>query len=52
MESNSHRKLGTLIQTKLFELDINIKNISNHLSYDTEENCTKNNNGKWADRLG
>jgi len=51
-ESNNHRKLGTLIQTKLFEIDINLKSINNHFSYDTEENCQKSNSGKWADRLG
>lgn len=51
MESNSCQELGFLIQKKFFELDINLKTITNHLSYDTEENCKKHNNGKWADRL-
>lgn len=52
MESNSCQELGSLIQKKLFEMDINLKSITNHLSYDTEENCNKSNDGKWADRLG
>ena len=51
MASNDSRALSTLIQSKLFEIDVNLKSMTNHLSYDTEENCDKNHNGKWADRL-
>lgn len=50
-DSNSQHKLGSLIQEKLLEIGINLKNITNHISYDTEEDCEKNNYGKWAERL-
>lgn len=50
-DSNSHRKLGSLIEKKLFGIGINLKNITNHISYDTEEDCEKNNDGKWTKRL-
>jgi hypothetical protein len=26
--------------------------ISDHIFYDTEQNCEKEHHGKWADRLG
>jgi len=51
MESDRCTELGYLIQQKFFEININFKHITNHISYDTEENCNKNNNGKWTDRL-
>ena len=51
MDSNSCFKLSHLIQKKLFEMDINLKRIIDHISYDTEENCVNNNNGNWAERL-
>ena len=51
IENNHCRELGCLIQKKLFEMDINLKSMTNHISYDTEENCEKNHKGIWADRL-
>ena len=44
-------ELGCLIQQKFSDIGIKINSITNHLSYDTEENCQQDNNGKWADRL-
>ncbi|MFT7007696.1 MAG: hypothetical protein ACJAXJ_002225 [Colwellia sp.] len=50
--NNDHcNELGSLILKKFSDMGINLKSITNHLSYDTEENCQKDNNGKWADRL-
>ncbi len=49
--NKSNQELGALIQEKLFDIDVNIKNIADHISYDSQENCDKNHNGKWADRL-
>jgi hypothetical protein len=49
--SQSYQELGILIQKKLFEINVNLTNKTNQISYDTEENCLKNNNGRWADRL-
>jgi len=48
----SNIEFNALIQASLVDLGINIKTIDNHIAYDTEENCKKNHNGKWADRLG
>lgn len=49
--ANNHQRLNTLIQKKLLEMSINTNNITNHVLYDTEENCDKYDNGKWANRL-
>lgn len=51
IKSNSCRELTNLIQKKFFDIGINLNSMTNHISYDTEENCEKNSNGKWADRL-
>jgi hypothetical protein len=48
--SNCHDLEG-LICKKLSCINVIIKNINNHIAYDTEEECIKVNNGKWADRL-
>ncbi len=47
----SFHELSFFIEKKLVEIDININNILNHISYDTEEACTQDNNGNWAERL-
>jgi hypothetical protein len=52
MATKSNLEMSALIQTGLVEIGIDLKNIANHISYDTEENCEKNHNGKWVDRLG
>ncbi len=41
IKSNSCRELGTLVQKKFFSIGINLKNITHHISYDTEENGHK-----------
>jgi hypothetical protein len=51
MAQNRNHRLSTLIQKKLYDVAININNIADHISYDTEEECIKNDNGKWAVRL-
>jgi len=48
MATENRHGVSTLIHKKLFEMGINI---NAPVSYDTQENCDKNNNGKWADRL-
>lgn len=51
--SKSSKKLFTaLIQTKLNETAVNFKNVTEHILYDTEENCATDHHGNWADRLG
>lgn len=51
MGADDRHKLSSAIQLALFNIDIHLKNIGSHLSYDTEENCNKKHNGKWSDRL-
>jgi hypothetical protein len=51
MATGNNHGLSRLIQEKVFKLGINISRIAGHISYDTQENCDKNNSGKWADRL-
>jgi len=50
MTINGHHEINRLIQKNLFKLNININNMTRHISYDTEENCNKNNNGIWKER--
>lgn len=51
MEKKSNHESSALIQAKLLEIGISLKNISNHVAYDTEEDCEKKHNGQWAARL-
>ena len=48
---SSHKELNALIQKKLFAMGINPKSVAGRIAYDTEENCDRDHNGKWADRL-
>lgn len=43
--------LSSIIKDKLASIDIDIKDIGQHVSFDTEENCEKENNGKWRERF-
>ena len=43
--------LRVIIKNKLASIDINIKDIRKNVSFDTEESCEKENNGKWHERL-
>lgn len=52
MSKDSKKELASLIQVKLHEVDVKVKNVTDHILYDTEENCEKEHNGKWAVRLG
>lgn len=50
--SHANRKdLECLIQIKLAEIGVNVKNVSDHIAYDTEQNCEHVHNGNWAIRL-
>jgi len=51
MSKDSKQQLTALIQLKLHGINFKIKNIVNHITYDTEENCEKTHDGKWANRL-
>ena len=45
------KTLTALIQVKLNEIGVKFKNVTDHILYDTEENCAKSHNGNWANRL-
>jgi len=52
LQSAFKQKLALYIQAEFNGMKIKIKNINNHVSYDTEEDCDKQHNGNWASRLG
>lgn len=43
--------LRKIIKDKLALIGIDIKDVHQHVSFDTEENCEKENNGKWQERF-
>ncbi|MFT6654834.1 MAG: hypothetical protein ACJAWI_001601 [Marinomonas primoryensis] len=47
--NESHLEFNERIQKALSGIGISIN--SRQISYDTEENCSKTNNGKWVDRF-
>ena len=52
MLKNSKAELNSLIQLKLNEAVVKLGNIAERISYDTEENCKNEHDGKWSDRFG
>ena len=40
-----------MIKSELESVDIKIKDISQRIKFDTEEECEKENNGKWHERF-
>lgn len=51
IQSSKNKELNSLIQFKLQDLNIKFKNISEHISYDTEETCNNEHDGNWTVRL-
>ncbi|WP_417500045.1 Fis family transcriptional regulator [Methylophaga sp.] len=51
LQSDKHDRLLLLIESELKKRDIKLKRLADHVSYDTEENCTLQHNGHWASRL-
>lgn len=51
MSQDKRKDLELLIQIKLADLAVNLKKVTDHISYDTEENCEREHNGNWAARL-
>ncbi|AFI83781.1 hypothetical protein [Methylophaga nitratireducenticrescens] len=52
LQSDDSQTLISLIQSEFKTMDIKLKRIVDHVSYDTEENCLQQHNGNWALRLG
>lgn len=42
--------MRALVKEKLQTIDVNIKDITHHVSFDTEERCGDENSGKWLER--
>ena len=49
---NNQDKLAALIELRLAAIDIKVKSMVDHIIYDTEENCSRDNDGNWSARLG
>ena len=48
----SKSQLTSLIQVELLRVNVKLKNITEHVVYDTHENCDQEHDGNWALRLG
>ncbi len=48
----SKNELTSLIQATLHEVDIKVKHMADHISYDTEQNCEQQHDGQCADSPG
>ncbi|MBT5329546.1 MAG: hypothetical protein HOL51_25845 [Gemmatimonadetes bacterium] len=44
-------KFRDMIKSKLKSVDIEVKDIRTHVHFDTEEDCKKENDGKWHERF-
>ena len=51
LDSHNNEALKILVNAGLKRLDIKIKQIAQHIIYDSEEACTLEHNGNWARRL-
>ena len=51
VSKNAGGELKSFIRKKLQEIGVSIKNIDRHVTFDTEENCAKEHDGKWHKRL-
>ena len=51
LESNHNDYFQSLVKSEFNKLNIQFKNSSNHVLFDSEENCDKQNNGNWVKRL-
>ena len=51
MAVNANGKLNSLIQEKLLEAGIKLKDVAQHIVYDTEQNCAAEHQGRWGNRL-
>ncbi|MFT5520237.1 MAG: hypothetical protein ACI9IA_000827 [Enterobacterales bacterium] len=52
MLKNGNTELNSLIQLKLSQVVVKLGNVTNRISYDTEENCKNEHDGKWSNRFG
>lgn len=51
MQKENEKALSMPIKQKLDGIGVKVKDITNHLTYDTEQNCESQHNGNWQQRL-
>ena len=50
-QQSKDQLIVSLIKSELEQININLKEISRHVSFDTEEACKLEHNGKWQERF-
>jgi len=50
--STANNRLTALIQHQLTDIGIKLKNVADHISFDSEQDCADEHGGNWAKRLG
>ena len=50
-EAKQDEYLCRLITEELNEVNVSIKNLNQHILFDTEEACERSHNGKWNERF-
>lgn len=51
LEADGKQQVASVIQSAFNQGGIKLKNIDKHLSFDTQENCDRDHQGKWNLRL-
>lgn len=51
LEADGQQHVASVIQSAFNRGGIKLKNIDKHLSFDTQENCDRDHQGKWSLRL-
>lgn len=51
LEGEGHKEVSMTIQKAFSQVGIALKNSDKHISYDTQENCDRDHQGKWNKRL-
>ena len=51
LEGSGQQKVAAVVQSAFNQAGIKLKNPDKHISYDTQENCDRDHQGKWNLRL-
>ncbi len=51
LSSDENQSIESLIHSEFQAMDIKLKRVADHISYDTEENCILQHNAHWPTRL-
>ena len=51
LEADGQHKVASVIQNAFNQVGIKLRSIDKHLSFDTQENCDRDHQGKWNLRL-